>query len=310
MNERFLAYAIGLALACFATGAAAGPVIIDGTDANDHGSVSGTTNLGGWEYMQRALENLAAARLAANPAAMKVVVDLGTTPAGAGVTARNAIDSAFNNSSLPGAGWTLSHVDGAAIAGFLATLSPTTTGILYIPTAGHAVGDLLAAELAAINAAAAQINSYVSGTGDPTQGGALFAMGETQLGATPEFGWLSALLPGITFTDQGVGGIGTNITLTAAGMAAFSGLTDADLVNADPWHNWFGGNLGGLSVLGVANDNAGVSRPVIIGGGAGTVIQCGVPGAPPCPAPEPGALPLLGIALLALGLAVLRRRAA
>jgi len=128
---------------------------------------------------------------------MKVVVDLGTTPAGAGVTARNAIDSAFNNSSLPGAGWTLSHVDGAAIAGFLATLSPTTTGILYIPTAGHAVGDLLAAELAAINAAAAQINSYVSGTGDPTQGGALFAMGETQLGATPEFGWLSALLPGV-----------------------------------------------------------------------------------------------------------------
>ena len=48
-------------------------------------------------------------------------------------------------------------------------------------------------------------------------------------------------------TDIGGGGLGTDITLTAAGGTAFPGLTNADLAGADPWHNYFSGNLGGLS---------------------------------------------------------------
>ncbi|MGH8744000.1 MAG: hypothetical protein ACREUY_06955, partial [Burkholderiales bacterium] len=58
--------------------------------------------------MQKVLESLATQVPAG---AVKVVVDIGTSP---GTTARSAIDSAFNLSSLPGAGWTLVHVKGAS----------------------------------------------------------------------------------------------------------------------------------------------------------------------------------------------------
>lgn len=279
----------------------AGPVIIDGTDANDHGSASGGANVSGWLYMQRALENLAAN---VSGTAAKVVVDLGTTSG----QARNAINSAFNLSSLVASGWTLQHVDSAAsISAYLGTLSTTNTGILYIPTYNNSSGDLDSFEMAAINAQAASINNFVGGAGNPLLGGGLFSMGQTGVGA---YGWLTTLIPGITFTDVGAGGIGTDVTLTAAGTTAFGGgLTNTDLAGADPWHGYFGGSLGGLSVLGVANDQQRVSRNVILGGGAGTVIGCGLAGQPPCNnVPEPDTLPLVAIAGLALILSSLRKR--
>ena len=277
-----LVYALLATIALGVGNANAGPVIIDGTDANDHGSASGTTNLNGWEYMQRALENLAAARLAANPSAPKVVVDLGTSGGQAG----SAINSAFSLSSLATTGWSLQHVDGeAAMTAYLATLSPSTTGILAITTRGLSSGDLTAGEMTVLNTNAGSIDAYVSGAGDPSQGGALWSMGESGAGS---YGWLQALIPGIVVTDVGGGGVGSNITLTAAGTAAFPGLTNADLANADPWHNFFSGNLGGLSVLGTALQGNS-TRTVIIGGGAGTQF-----------APEPGALSLFGLALFAL----------
>lgn len=279
----------------------AGPVIIDGTDANDHGSASGGANLSGWLYMQRALENLGNT---VSGTAAKVVVDLGTSAG----QARNAINSAFNLSSLATSGWTLQHVDGAAAIGtYLNTLSTTNTGILYIPTYNNSSGDLDSLEMAAINAQAASINNFVGGAGNPLLGGGLFSMSQTGAGA---YGWLTTLIPGITFTDVGAGGIGSNVTLTAAGNAAFGGgLTNTDMAGADPWHGYFGGILGGLSVLGVANDQQGVSRNVILGGGAGTVIGCGQPGQPPCNnVPEPDTLPLVALAGLALILSSLRKR--
>lgn len=289
-----------IALGCFfaLSTAQAGPVIIDGTDANDHGSAT-TVNQNGWLYMQRALENLATN---VNPLAAKVVVDIGATSS----DARNSITSAFNLSTLPGLGWSLTHVDGAAaVDAWLAGLSTSNTGILYLTTFGLASGDADAAERTAINNRAAEINNFVGGAGNATLGGALFAQGEVGTGA---FGWLSTLIPGISFTDVGGGGIGTDMTLTPAGTVAFPGLTNTDLAGADPWHGYFSGNLGGLSVLATAPDSQGVTRNVIIGGGAGTILQCGEPGQPPCPrtVAEPSAALLIlpGLVLLSL----MRRR--
>lgn len=235
-----------------------GPVVIDGTDANDHGSSSGTANIQGWAYMQKVLENEAGA---VGGGVAKVVADLGTT---AGLQARLAIDSAFALSTLPGLGWTITHVDQANIDTFLSSLSVGNTGILYIPTVDNSAGDLPGSLLTNIATHALQINDFVN------NGGGLFAMSESPTTGTA-YSWLIALLPTVSTVDIGAGGSLNPITLTTNGMAAFPGLTSADL-SAGPWHNYFLGTFGGLSVLGTAVDGAGVQRAVIIGGGAGTSI--------------------------------------
>ena len=284
-----IVFSVIAAAAALAAGVAqAGPVIIDGTDSADHGSLSAGVNVLGWEYMQRALTNLGTTVTAT---AARVVTVIGTDT---GSQSQNAIQSAFNLAGL--AGWTINYVQGAgAITTALSALSTATTGILYLSTAGNVGGDMDAAELTAVNAHAAQIASFVGGSGNPALGGALFSQGETGAGA---YAWLSTLLPGITFTDVGGSGITSDITLTAAGAAAFPGLSNADLAGADPWHGYFGGNLGSLSVLGVAPDVAGVSRNIIIGGGAGTFISV----------PEPGSMALVALAGLALLASGSRRR--
>ncbi|MBI4469798.1 MAG: hypothetical protein HY650_10820, partial [Acidobacteria bacterium] len=235
----------------------AGQVIIDGTDANDHGSFDGIRNVDGWLYMQKVLENLASQQ----PFGVaKVVVDLGTTSG----QARAAIVSAFDRSSLAGSGWMLRHVDGPAdIANWLDGLSAFNTGILYIPTAGNSAGDLTGDELAAINARATKIRDFLRGGFDASRGGSLFAQGESLPGS---YGWLSTLIPGIAVTDLGSGGIGTPITLTPDGAEAFPGLSNADLAGAVPWHNYFDGSFGSLTVFGTALDNGGIRRNVIVGG--------------------------------------------
>ena len=290
------ALALGIGLAH------AGPVIIDGTDSGDHGSFNGVANLDGWEYMQRALTNLGSSVTAS---AAKVVNVVGTD---IGSQSRNSITSAFNQSGLGGLGWSINYVSGAPIDGFLNTLSTATTGILYLSTYNNVSGDMDSTEMASVNSHAAQINAFVSGAGNPSAGGALFSQGESGTGA---YGWLTTLIPGIVATDVGGGGIGTDISLTAAGTVAFPGLSNADLSGADPWHGYFSGNLGGLSVLGTALDGNN-TRNVIIGGGAGTVIGCGQAGQPACPTPEPASLPLIAIAIagVAMGMVGLRRRKA
>ena len=295
--KRHLLSAIAAAAAMVLGSAAhAGPVIIDGTDSADHGNNTGGTNNLGWEYMQRALTNLGSA---VSGTVAQVVTVIGTNAAS---QSRNAITSALALSGV--SGWAVNYVSGAAnINAFMSTLSTATTGILYLSTAGLVSGDMSAAELAEVNLANAQINAFVGGAGNPALGGALFAQGE--IGAT-SFDWLSTLIPGLVVTDTGAGGVFTDITLTAAGALAFPGLTTPDLAGADPWHNYFTGNLGGLSILGTALQGT-TTRSVILGGGAGTILQCGDPGQPACPVPEPGSMVLVATAGLAL-LGMRRRR--
>ncbi len=280
--------------------ASAGPIVIDGLDANEHGQAVNGVNEQGWKYMQWVLEVMSQEVYSGTA---RTVVDLGTTPTACptvGHDARDAINSAFDLSSLPSEGWTLIHVDGAAsITQWLENLSPQNTGILAIPTYNNLCGDLQSDEMDAINANPAAIVSFVNGPGEPSQGGALFAMGERDTNicestsSTPTqdyiacslsdpqtenaFLWLHSIIPGFSATGFSKG-YDWALSITTAGTIFLPGLSNAD-ISAGPWHNWFDGNFGSLSILAtgleipsstsflaVPSAVAGVQHAVILGG--------------------------------------------
>ena len=267
-----------------ATAASAGPIIIDGTDANDHGSFSGGANQDGWFYMQRALESLQGSL----GVTAHTVLNLGADTSQAG----SAINSAFTNSTLAGSGWNMLGANGTgagagSIDAALSSLSTATTGILYISTVNNSSGDLSTAELAVINAHAADIAAFVN------NGGALFAMSESD--TVGGWDWLTSIIPTINPVDLGGGGTSSALSLTAAGATEFPGLNNGDL-SAGPWHNYFTGTFGSLQVL--AQDTTG--RAVILGGGAGAVLA---------QTPEPVSLVLLCTGLVAVARRRFRRNA-
>lgn len=285
-----LCAAVSLAVASSA--AVAGPVILGGDDLTDHGSRLAGVNLEGWKYIQLATSNILTNQTRAGVFTSDIVA-LGSAanPLFTGGNAGGAIGSAANV-----LGKTVLFVNGdVAINQFFVDLALGTvnTAMLWMAGTG-AANDLDSLEGTALTNNAAAINAFGA------SGGGIMAHGS----GSDAYGWLSALLPGLTNSS---GCTANGATLTAVGQAAFPSLTNNDINNnAGPCHSHFVGNFGGLQALALDGNQL----PYIIGGGAGTVIQCGQPNQPPCPTqvPEPESLPLVALGLL--GLLGLGRRAA
>ena len=147
-------------------------------------------------------------------------------------------------------GVTVTYHDGTTgIDQFFTDLASGAVNPAIIVTAGTGSGnDLSGADGAALTNNATSIANFVN------SGGGLIGHGS---GSTA-FGWLTALLSGINFPG---GCSSSTLTLTAAGIAAFPGLTNSD-IQSGPCHGNFTGDLGPLQVL--ADD--GQQRNIIIGG--------------------------------------------
>lgn len=299
-NNRIFGKILSAFLLCVSTSALAGPIIIAGTDADDHGFVSGGVNQTGWAFMQKAFENIGGAVTNGSTS----IVCLGCN----GSSASQAFQSATMLSSLGGA-WTVAQLSNAVdIVNFFngsGTQNVNNTAIIYMPTVSSNVGGGIDdTQLAIVNANGTALNNFVAA------GGGLFT--QEQANSNIGYGWLMSLIPGFTVLGDNIGGINdsTSLALTADGAAAFPGLTNGDLTNATPWHAYFENYGTSLKALAVGNGDGvgGLNDAVVLGGGVGAVIVCGAPGQPDCPTevPEPATLPLLVAG--ALGLLAWRRK--
>lgn len=237
----------------------AGPVILGGDDLTQHGSVDGGgNNQDGWLYIEKAVDNvLNPSTNITRPGNDGTIAALGSAASAA--TSNDA--GAAIGSAAAALGKTVNYFDGAAaINQFFTDLGSGAVNPAMLWLAGSgAPNDLESDEGTALTDNAAAIADFVN------SGGGLMAHGS---GSTA-YGWLTALLPDL-MEVSGCEEVGA--MLTAAGQAAFPGLSDSDIDdNAGPCHSHFEGNLGSLQVL--ALDGSSPPVPYIIGGGAGTTIS-------------------------------------
>jgi len=268
----------------------AGPVIMAGDDLTDHGSRVGTANIQGWLYIEKAIGNiLNTPGNITRPGNDGSIAALGSASTGCPPTCPGGNAGAAIGSAAAVLGKTVTYYEGApAISGFLSSLGPTGGPAMIWLAGTGASNNLDLAEGAALTANAGAIAAFVS------SGGGLMAHGS---GATA-YGWLTALLPGLIEASP----CSIPATLTAAGMTAFPGLTNAD-ISAGPCHSNFSGSLGSLVVL--ALDSGTPARNFIIGGGAGTIISQQVN----VPTLSGWMLVLLGVLIAGTAVLLLARRA-
>jgi PEP-CTERM motif len=278
MISRLRSAAVASAVWVACSAAQAGPFILAGTDADDHGSFSSGVNQEGWFFMQRAIENIGVGVTNGN----QTVVVLGSTNSSSGTDAYDAATSAFVHSSLAAAGWSIAYIDGAdSITAFLQG-GAAGAGIIMLDSGSNVTGGVTTSELTALTNNATFLNTYLAA------GGGLFSQANG-------YDWLSPLLPSVTVNDFQT----TGLTLTAAGTAAFPGLADSDL-SAGPYHQNFT-NIGTLPVL-ATGIGGNTSLNVIMGAGSGSITDPG-----PSPIPEPSTYALMLVGLAGVGWATRRR---
>jgi hypothetical protein len=236
--------------------AMAGSFILAGTDADDHGFADIGGNQDGWLFMQKSLENIAPGVTNGN----KVITVLGSSG-----NALTAASSAFNLSTLVGAGWSLQVVDGDAnLTSFFngtAAFNINNAGILMMDSGGNVGGGATLSERGVFTTNATVIDSFLGA------GGGLFSQSNG-------YGWVSALLPTLGVVNQSQ----TGLALTADGSSAFPGLNNGDL-SAGPWHNSFT-NVGSLPILATSTTASTFGAPVILGAFGGSVTQPKPPSVP------------------------------
>lgn len=227
----------------------AGPVLINGTDADDHGSATTSANLDGWLYIQRALE--AMAPNVRN--GQKVVVCLGCNSQ----VAVSAFISAFDKSTLPAAGWSRRiitsalELDAFFIKSAAAFQTIDTTGIVYLPSDRiNALGGVTEAQLDIVNANASALGVHLKA------GGGLFTL--MQAGVPNGYGWLKWFLPRAGVSSANIVA-DAPLLPTPAFTAAFPTLPFASLGTAAHAHAYFTGPTGGLSVLATGETSADVA---------------------------------------------------
>lgn len=281
-NRRVSGLAL-VALLLSASFALGGPVILGGDDLTDHGSFSGGVNVQGWLYMEKAIRGILAGSTRPGATA-NTIAALGSASTGGGAGA--ALASAAGALTPPA---TITFYDGATAVGtFFTNLASGATNPAMIWIAGNGAGnDIDAAEGAVLTANATAIAGFVG------SGGGLMSHGS----GPDVYGWLAVLIPGIV---EGGSCNSSGAMLTAAGMAAFPGLSNSDVdATAGPCHSSFSGSLGTLVPL--VLDGGGL--PYIIGGGAGTIIGQ-TANVPTLSFPM---MAVLGLALAGVGFVLMRR---
>lgn len=266
-----------LAASLIGSVAHAGPFILAGTDADEHGSFAAGANQDGWLFMQLALQNIAAGSSLTNM--NRQVVALGSEG-----LALTAAQSAFNGSTLAASGWSFRSIATLDNASFASAVM--TGSIIMLDSGSNIPGGRTTAEEAVLTANAVALNNFVGA------GGGLFSQAGT-------YGWLSSLVPGLAVSTAQFSGL----ALTGAGSAAFPGLNNGDL-SAGPYHQNFT-NVGLIPVL-ATGIGAQSTLNVIIGAAGGSFVNPD----PVTAVPEPETYVLMLAGLAAIARIARRRKAA